>query len=127
MRLFPAFLALLAFAPLHAADERPKFLWIIAEDISPNFGCYGDRDANTPHLDALAERSHLFTRAFATAPMCSPSRSAMAGGVYPTSLGTQHMFSDIRPSCREWSVSTVQTLHFALIKSGLETAESLDR
>ncbi len=32
-----------------------------------------------------------------------------------------------RASCREWAVSTVQALHFALIKSGLETAESLDR
>ncbi len=32
-----------------------------------------------------------------------------------------------RPSCREWAVSTVQALHFALIKSGLETAENLGR
>lgn len=96
MRPLAVFLVLLAFAPLHAADKRPNFLWIIAEDISPLFGCYGDREANTPHLDALAKRSHLFTRAFATAPVCSPSRSAMASGIYPTSLGTQHMFSDIR-------------------------------
>ncbi len=93
--LVSVFLALLAIAPLHAADERPNFLWIIAEDISPLFGCYGDRGANTPHLDALAQRSHLFKKAFATAPVCSPSRSALASGVYPTSLGTQHMFSDI--------------------------------
>jgi len=95
MRLLPVCLIFLASGPLYAADERPNFLWIIAEDVSPLFGSYGDRDANTPHLDALAQRSHLFKYAFATAPVCSPSRSALASGVYPTSLGTQHMFSSI--------------------------------
>lgn len=87
------FLALLGLPAL--AADRPNFLWIIAEDISPFLGCYGHEDARTPHLDALADSSHLFRHAFATAPVCSPSRSAMASGVYPTTLGTQHMFSDI--------------------------------
>ena len=82
-------------APVVSAD-RPNFLWIIAEDLSPFLGCYGHQDARTPHLDALAARSHTFLRAYATAPVCSPSRSGLASGVYPTSLGSQHMFSDIR-------------------------------
>ena len=38
---------------VHAAD-RPNILWITCEDMSCNLGCYGDGDADSPHLDALA-------------------------------------------------------------------------
>lgn len=73
------------------AHDRPNILWIVAEDISPFFGCYGAPDAITPNIDAFAERSHLFKRAYATAPICSPSRSCLATGMYATSLGSQHL------------------------------------
>ena len=51
---------------------RPNILWITAEDMSPNLGCYGDSFARTPHVDALARAGVRYTRAFATAPVCSP-------------------------------------------------------
>jgi N-sulfoglucosamine sulfohydrolase len=41
----------------------------------------------TPHLDALAARGRRFTRAFATAPVCSSSRSAFILGSYQTTTG----------------------------------------
>lgn len=72
-------------------DGRPNILWIVAEDISPFYGCYGSPDAVTPNIDAFARRSHLFQRAYATAPICSPSRSCLATGMYATSLGSQHL------------------------------------
>ena len=77
------------------ATERPNVLWINCEDIGPDLGSYGDDFATTPHLDQLAEASTLFRRAYATAPICSPSRSALITGRYATSLGTQHLRSDI--------------------------------
>ncbi|MBN2327007.1 MAG: sulfatase [Candidatus Omnitrophica bacterium] len=79
------------------AEERvrPNILWIVAEDISPLFGCYGDSDAATPHIDHFAQRSQIFTRAYTTAPICAPSRSCLATGIYATSLGTQHLRSDV--------------------------------
>jgi arylsulfatase A-like enzyme len=76
--------------------SRPNFLWIVAEDISPFFGCYGDPDAATPHIDEYAKRSHVFARAFSTAPICAPSRSCMATGMYATSLGTQNLRSSVK-------------------------------
>ncbi len=74
---------------------KPNILWITCEDISPYLGCYGDPLAITPNLDRLAGRSILYTNAYATAPVCSPSRSCIITGVYATSLGTQHLRSEI--------------------------------
>jgi arylsulfatase A-like enzyme len=73
--------------------DRPNILWITAEDMSPVLGCYGDPDANTPNIDALAKQSVRYTNAFASAPVCSPSRSCLIQGCYPTTLGTQQMRS----------------------------------
>jgi arylsulfatase A-like enzyme len=61
--------------------------------MSPVLGCYGEPDAKTPHIDALAKQSVLYTNAFASAPVCSPSRSCLIQGTYPTTLGTQQMRS----------------------------------
>ena len=73
------------------ATPRPNLLWITAEDICPNLGCYGDPDAVTPRLDRFAGEALRFTRAYSIHPCCSPSRSALVTGIDPTRLGTfQH-------------------------------------
>ncbi len=76
--------------------DRPNILWITCEDISIWLGCYGDDFANSPNIDALADKGLRYLNAFATAPVCSPSRSCLITGVYATSLGTQHLRSDIK-------------------------------
>ncbi|MHC4323284.1 MAG: sulfatase-like hydrolase/transferase [Planctomycetota bacterium] len=73
--------------------EKPNILWITCEDVSPLLGCYGDKLAITPNIDKLAGEGLRYTRAFATAPVCAPSRSCLVTGVYATSLGTQHLRS----------------------------------
>ena len=83
----------LFLASMVMADDRPNILWIVAEDMSPTLGCYGDEYATTPNIDRLAEQSVRYTNAFATAPVCSPSRSCLITGCYATSLGTQQMRS----------------------------------
>ena len=72
---------------------RPNILWITAEDLSPVLGCYGDTYAHTPNLDNFAKQSVQYTHAFATAPVCSPSRSCLITGCYATTLGTHPMRS----------------------------------
>ena len=81
---------------------RPNLLWITAEDMSATLGCYGDRYATTPHLDRLAKEACRYTHAYATAPVCSPSRSCLINGVIATQLGTHPMRSlfPIPPSMR---------------------------
>src|SRR3954470_22938133 len=99
MRLLPVGALLLAAGSLAAdAPERPNVVWIVAEDISPNLGCYADPDAVTPNLDKLASQGARFTRCFTHAPVCAPSRCGLITGQYPTTLGAHHMRSKlIRP------------------------------
>ncbi|MBT6449653.1 MAG: sulfatase-like hydrolase/transferase, partial [Verrucomicrobiales bacterium] len=75
------------------AANQPNILWITAEDMSATLGCYGDKYATTPNIDRLAKESVRYTKAFASAPVCSPSRSCLITGCYPTSLSTQQMRS----------------------------------
>ena len=91
-------LASLLLASLCAAGEstkKPNILWLIAEDMSPHFGCYGEKSIQTPHVDKLAADGLLFEHAFVTAPICSPSRSALITGMYQTSIGAQHHRSGV--------------------------------
>ncbi len=73
----------------------PNILWITAEDISPAFACYGDKQATTPNIDKLAEDGIVYSQAFATAPICAPARSALITGRHATTTGTQHLRSEI--------------------------------
>jgi uncharacterized sulfatase len=74
-----------------AEQTRPNILWLSTEDISPHLGCYGDPDAITPNLDALAERGMRYSHAFTVAPVCAPNRSSIITGMYPATIGTHHM------------------------------------
>lgn len=71
--------------------QRPNILWISLEDISPDLGCYGDAYAITPNIDRFARQSVLFTNAFSHSGVCAPTRSGVITGMYPTTIGTQHM------------------------------------
>lgn len=73
-----------------AAAVRPNVLWIMVDDMSPHFSCYGETAIRTPNVDRLAEEGVRFTRAFVTAPICSISRSALITGCYQTSIGCQN-------------------------------------
>jgi uncharacterized sulfatase len=70
--------------------SRPNILWIVAEDLCPDVGCYGHPLVKTPNIDALARQGVRFSQAFATAPVCSPARSAFNTGMYQTSIGAHH-------------------------------------
>ncbi len=74
--------------------ERPNILWISAEDISPDLGCYGDDYAITPNIDAFAKQAVRFDNAFTSAGVCSPVRSGIITGMYANSIGTCPMRCD---------------------------------
>jgi N-sulfoglucosamine sulfohydrolase len=75
------------------AQKRPNILWIVAENVKLDFGCYGATNVLTPHVDSLAARGVRFTRVFSTAPACATSRSAFMTGMYQTTTDTHHMRS----------------------------------
>ena len=80
-----------------AGDKQPNILWISAEDISPDLGCYGDSYASSPNVDKLATQGVRFTRCFSICGVCAPSRTASITGMYPTTIGAMHMRSRAVP------------------------------
>ena len=85
-------LSLILCATSVAAD-KPNILWLTSEDHGPEMGCYGDPNARTPNIDALAAKGMLFKRAWSVAPVCAPARSVIISGLYTSSSGGQHMRS----------------------------------
>ena len=85
------FLLLCCVANVLNAADRPNIVWISVEDISSHLGCYGDRNATTPNLDNFAKQGVRYTQAFTCHGVCAPSRTGIITGMYPISLGANHM------------------------------------
>jgi N-sulfoglucosamine sulfohydrolase len=73
-------LGMLGFGSLVGAERN--IILIVTDDQSKTLGCYGDRIAQTPAMDAIAEEATIFTRAYATSASCSASRSVILTGTY---------------------------------------------
>lgn len=78
---------LLVGAVALANESRPNFLIIFIDDMGyGDLGCYGGRDARTPHIDQLAKDGTRFTSFYAQT-VCGPSRGALMTGRYPHRVG----------------------------------------
>ncbi|MCA9050933.1 MAG: sulfatase, partial [Planctomycetaceae bacterium] len=61
-------------------------LFIAADDLRNDLGCYGHTQVRTPHLDALASRGVLFRKAYCQQAVCNPSRASLMTGRHPDTL-----------------------------------------
>ena len=52
--------------------KKPSVLVMIADDLRPSFGSFGQSFAATPHVDALAASGMLFQRAYCQVSVCAP-------------------------------------------------------
>jgi arylsulfatase A-like enzyme len=52
-----------------------------------DLGCFGSAFYETPNIDRLAAEGVRFSNAYATCPVCSPSRASVMTGKYPASVG----------------------------------------
>jgi arylsulfatase A-like enzyme len=87
--------SLLALA-LTTAPARPNVLLLMADDLRPQLGCYGDRVVKSPHLDALAGRAVRFDRAYVQCAICSPSRNSFLSGLRPNATGLRGFGTRVR-------------------------------
>lgn len=85
-------LSLSGTAPSRAQEpQRPNFIVILADDMGwADLGADGSH-IETPNLDRMAREGLKFTRFYAMAAMCSPSRAALLSGRYPQSVGVPEL------------------------------------
>jgi arylsulfatase A-like enzyme len=69
----------------------PNIIVLMADTVTTGaIGCYGSPFVRTPHIDALAQDSALFERAYQPATMCQPSRLSWMTGCYPATHGVYY-------------------------------------
>lgn len=79
-----------------APHDRYNLLFIIVDNMRPALGCYNNTEVVTPRMDALAERSTLFSRAFCQEAWCSPSRNSFLTGRTPDQTKTWNFQDSFR-------------------------------
>lgn len=86
-RLQPAILGALACSPFTAiaaetpAEKKPNIVIILADDLGwGEIGCFGQEKIRTPNLDRMAAEGQRWTRFYAAAATCAPSRACLLTG-----------------------------------------------
>ncbi len=63
--------------------SKPNILLICIDDLRNNIGAYGDKEAITPNIDALANLGVTFRNHQVQYAVCGPSRAALTTGLMP--------------------------------------------
>ena len=82
MNKLPLLLSLTAATAAAQAPQKLNVLFILADDLRPELGCYG-APVVTPNIDRLAAGGTVFTRAYCNIPVSGASRASLLTGVYP--------------------------------------------
>lgn len=68
--------------------KRPNFIFIFLDDMGwKDLACTGSTFYETPNIDRLCREGMNFANAYASCPVCSPSRASFLTGKYPARLG----------------------------------------
>ena len=75
---------LLYFVNLSAQEnQKPNILFIAVDDLKPTLGAYNDNFANTPNIDAIADKGTTFLNNHVQQAICGPSRASVLTGKRP--------------------------------------------
>jgi N-acetylglucosamine-6-sulfatase len=100
-----------------APPAQPNIVFILVDDLRwDELGCTGHPYVRTPVIDRLADEGVLFRNAFATTPLCSPSRATILTGQYA------HTHGIIDNTDRSAASHRLETFPQALQRSGYDTA-----
>ena len=66
----------------------PNIVLFLLDDLGwRDLSCYGSTFYETPNLDRLAREGMIFSDAYASCPVCSPTRASLQTGKYPATVG----------------------------------------
>lgn len=104
----------LAQAP---APRPPNVVFVMVDDLRwDDFGAAGHPFVETPSIDRIAREGARFVNAFATTPLCSPSRASFLTGQYAHTNGI------VDNTARDALSHALPTFVRPLQKAGYETA-----
>ncbi len=126
-----ALLSLAALAtspvPLPAASVRPNIVFIYADDLGfGDLACHGHPQVKTPHLDRLAREGTDFWSFTVVNPVCSPSRTGIVTGQFPSRWGVHQHFAshelNVARGMPDWLDPRAPLLPRVLQAAGYRTA-----
>jgi len=125
-RILPLCIALLT-TPAAPAAERPNFVFIYADDLGwGDLACHGHPHILTPHIDRLAKEGTDFQQFAVLNPVCSPSRTAIITGQFPSRHGVHQHFSshkaNVERGMPDWLDPKAPLLPKILKAAGYRTA-----
>ncbi len=90
-------LAAVLLAPtLHAAEQRPNIVFLLADDLAAGaVGYSGNADVITPNIDKLAQDGVRFVHHYDTSSICMASRATMMTGLYEYRHGCNFSHGDL--------------------------------
>jgi arylsulfatase A-like enzyme len=104
---------------------RPNIIFILIDDLGwRDLNCYGSEFYETPNLDRLSAEGMNFSDAYASCPVCSPTRASILTGKYPATIGlTDWIDSEkwVHPA-RGKLVDAPYIDHLPLVETSLATA-----
>ena len=71
--------------------KTTNILWLVTEDMGQYLPSFGDNTVLTPNLNRLAAEGIKYPNVFSPSGVCAPSRAAISTGMYPSSIGANHM------------------------------------
>jgi iduronate 2-sulfatase len=86
---------LLTFMAVSISSAKSmNILFIGADDLRTQLGCYGHEQMITPNIDRLAEEGVLFQRAYVQQAVCAASRASFLTGCRPDTTGVDYPYSE---------------------------------
>jgi arylsulfatase A-like enzyme len=119
-----ALLVTAAIARAADAGRPPNVVLVMTDNQGAwTLGCYGNREIKTPNIDRMAAEGMLFTRAYCTHSLCSPSRATFLTGLIPSQHGLHYVVpepgeADPSAATRPCAIREFETLPKVLSRAG---------